>query len=302
MEPDKSVTQPEADMPALAARFRKMLAAEQAQVIPGVVDVITAKVAHKEGFKALYFSGAALAISMGLPNPGLISLTELATAVRRIISAVRAPLIVDVDFELGESGNLARTVVEMESAGAAAILLDDQATANRDGHPNATPIIRIEPMLRTLAAAKAARRGELVIIARTDGRTVEGLATVIDRARLYLEAGADAIFPESLEGLENFSEFAKRVNAPLVANLAESGKTPSIDAYALGELGYKAVLFPHSPFRVALKGVANAYRKLRRSGTQQSLLDAMMTQREIDDLIDYNASEEIGRETTTSGR
>jgi len=292
MESPKFTKPPDGESIGLPARFRNMLEGEKVQVIPGVVDVITAKIAHKEGFRAIYFSGAAFAMSMGLPNPRMIPMQELTISIQRIVAAVRAPLIVDIDAEIGEGANLTKTVLAMETAGAAAIVLGDQPGPNRAEPGEITPVVRAEPLARRLATAKSARRDDLVIIARTDARSSEGLQQVIDRANFYLATGADAIFAEGLERQEDFAELSKSVKGPLITNLAESGPEPSLDAYVLGELGYKAVLFPHSPFRVALRAVANSYRRLRRFGTQHNLIDVMITQREIDDLLDYNANEE----------
>ncbi|HEY6330131.1 MAG TPA: methylisocitrate lyase, partial [Blastocatellia bacterium] len=264
-----------------ASAFRTMLSNGEGLVAPGVFNAVTALLAEKQGFKVGYFSGGAFAVEMGLPDIGLFSLTELADAVRRITSVSTIPLVVDADTGFGEPVNVMRTVTELEAAGAAAVHLEDQAMPKRCGHLDGKQLISREAMLQKILAAKEARKGRIVIIARTDARSTLGMSAAIGRACAYLEAGADVIFPEALESLEEFREFAREVQAPLVANMTEFGKTPYIEAERFHKAGFKLVLFPQSAFRVALKAVADVYRELMTSGTQSNLIESMMTRREI---------------------
>jgi methylisocitrate lyase len=280
--------------------FRRMLAEDGIVVAPGVFNAITAQLAEKSGFKAVYFSGGAFANSMGLPDLGMFTLSELVGAVRRIIPLVEVPLIVDIDTGFGEAGNVMRTVAEMERAGVAAVHLEDQVMPKRCGHLEGKQVVAVEGMIQKIVAAKEARRGELVLIARTDARGVHGLDAAIERAKAYLKAGADMIFPEALETPDEFSKFAKEIDAPLLANMTEFGKTPYMDVAKFQTMGYKAVIFPQTAFRVMLKAVADTYRELVASGTQKGLLDRMMTRNEIYELIDYYSYESADKRTASA--
>jgi len=191
--------------------LRRMLAEDGIVVAPGVFNTITALLAQKTGFKALYFSGGAFANSMGLPDLGVFTLSELVGAVRQITPLIKIPLIVDVDTGFGETGNVMRTVAEIERAGVAAIHLEDQVMPKRCGHLAGKQVVAVEGMLQKIVAAKEARTGDLVLIARTDARAIHGLDAAIERAKAYVKAGADAIFPEALETPEEFAQFAKRI-------------------------------------------------------------------------------------------
>jgi methylisocitrate lyase len=277
--------------------LRRMLAEDGIVVAPGVFNTITAQLAKKAGFKALYFSGGAFANSVGLPDLGMFTLSELVGAVRHITPLVEVPLIVDVDTGFGEAGNVMRTVAEMERAGVAAIHLEDQVMPKRCGHLAGKQVVAVEGMIQKIVAAKEARTGELVLIARTDARAIHGLDAAIERAKAYLKAGADMIFPEALETPEEFSKFAKEIDAPLIANMTEFGKTPYMDVAQFQTLGYKVVIFPQTAFRVMLKAVADTYKELMASGTQKGLLDRMMTRNEIYELIGYYSYESADKRT-----
>ncbi len=282
------------------ARLRRILSGKRTIAVPGVFNPAVALLAGEAGFECLYFSGAAFANSMGLPDLGVTTLTEVAEAAGRISAAVPSlPLIVDVDTGFGEAVNVSRTVHEMEKAGAAAIQIEDQVMPKRCGHLDGKEVVEPAEMAKKVIAAKAAAKTELVIIARTDAAETEGLDGAIARARLYQKAGADVIFPEALNSKEEFAEFAKKVKGPLLANMTEFGKTPFLslsDFSKLGE-GYKLVIFPVTTFRVAMKAMREALRELSKSGTQRALLEKMMTRKEFYELTDYRFLENADRAT-----
>jgi methylisocitrate lyase len=276
------------------ARLRKLLSGKKTIATPGVFNPAVALLAEEAGFECLYFSGAAFANSMGLPDLGVTTLSEVAEAAGRVAAAVPSlPLIVDVDTGFGEAVNVARTVREMEKAGAAAIQIEDQVMPKRCGHLDGKEVVEPAEMAKKIIAAKAAAKTELVIIARTDAAETEGLDGAIQRARLYQRAGADVIFPEALRSAEEFAEFAKKVRGPLLANMTEFGKSPYLslsDFSRLGE-GYKIVIFPVTAFRVAMKAMRDALEEISKSGTQRALLEKMMTRDEFYELTDYRSLE-----------
>ncbi|HEV2390377.1 MAG TPA: methylisocitrate lyase [Nitrososphaerales archaeon] len=276
------------------ATLRRLLSGKRTIAIPGVFNPAVALLAEEAGFECLYFSGAALANSMGLPDLGVTTLSEVAEAAGRVSAAVPSlPLIVDADTGFGETVNVARTVREMEKAGAAAIQIEDQVMPKRCGHLDGKEVVEPSEMAKKIIAAKAAARTELVIIARTDAAEKEGLDGAIARARLYQKAGADVIFPEALKSAEDFAEFASKVRGPLMANMTEFGKTPYLSVSDFSRLGdgYKLVIFPVTTFRVAMKAVRDALRELSKSGTQKALLSKMMTRNEFYELTDYRSME-----------
>ena len=282
------------------ARLRGLLSGKNTIATPGVFNPAVALLAEQAGFECLYFSGAAFANSMGLPDLGVTTLSEVAEAAGRITAAVPSlPLIVDVDTGFGETVNVARTVREMERAGAAAIQIEDQVMPKRCGHLDGKEVVEPAEMAKKIIAAKAAAKTGLVIIARTDAAETEGLDGAIGRARLYQKAGADVIFPEALKSAEEFAEFARKVKGPLLANMTEFGKTPYLslsDFSRLGE-GYKLVIFPVTTFRVAMKAMRDALKEISRSGTQKALLGKMMTRNEFYELTDYRSLERADKAT-----
>jgi methylisocitrate lyase len=284
------------------AKLKRALAQKHIVVAPGVFNAIVAQLGQKFGFKALYFSGGGFANSMGLPDLGLTTLTEVGEAVRTITSVVDVPLIVDVDTGFGEAVNVARTVSQMEKAGAAAIHLEDQVMPKKCGHLPHKQLVTADDMVKKLLAAVESRKNGLLLVARTDARAVEGLDAAIERARLYVRAGADIIFPEALESEEEFREFARKVNSPLLANMTEFGKTPMIETSQFEKMGYKIVIFPMTAFRVMLKAVEETFRELKTSGTQKKLVAKMMSRQEIYELIDYYRSEDLDKRLVNKAR
>jgi len=278
--------------PGLA--LRRLLEERDIVVAPGVFNPAVALLAEKMGFEALYLSGAALTGSLAMPDLGIITLTELALFTSYITRVVSVPLIVDADTGFGEAINVQRTVRELEQAGAAAIQIEDQVLPKKCGHLSGKKLVPPEEMVKKIIAAVEARRRDTVIIARTDARSVEGLDSAVERAKLYVEAGADVIFPEALRSLEEFEYFAKQLpGVPLLANMTEFGKTPYLTVEQFKQAGFKIVIFPVTTFRYAMGAVREALRVLKEEGTQKPLLDKMMTRWEFYELIGYKVYEEV---------
>jgi methylisocitrate lyase len=274
----------------LSEVFRK----EKFLIIPGVFNPFTALLAEKVGFKAVYLSGGALTSSLGLPDIGIISLEELASEVRKIREVTQIPMIVDADTGFGEAINVYRTVRVLEKAGANAIQIEDQKMPKKCGHLDGKEVVERSVMVSKIKAALEARKDAL-IIARVDSNDVFGLEDAIERAKEYVDAGADIIFPEALHSKEEFAKFAKEVKAPLLANMTEFGKTPLITAKEFEELGYKYVIFPVTIFRVAAKAMKDALEVLLNEGTQKSLIDKMMTRKEQYEVINYDFYDKLDK-------
>jgi methylisocitrate lyase len=266
-------------------------------LVPGVFNALTALMAQNLGFKAVYVSGAAVTASMALPDIGLITMDEMVRTVKYIVDAVDIPVIVDIDTGYGEALNVMRAVREFEAVGAAGIQLEDQVLPKKCGHLSGKALIPPEEMAKKIKAAVEARRNpDFVIIARTDAVGVTGFEDAVERAKLYLEVGADVIFPEALRTEEEFREFAKRVKAPLLANMTEFGVSPLIPAKRLEEYGYKFVIFPVTALRVAMYAIREVFKTIMEEGTQVSWLDKMLTRKELYELIRYYDYEKLDYE------
>ena len=278
--------------PSPGRRLRDALAAGPV-LLPGVFNALVARLAERQGFKAVYLSGAALSASHALPDVGLVTLTEFAAAAQSITQATSLPLVCDADTGFGEALHVERTASLFESAGAAGIHLEDQQMPKRCGHLSGKALVEPEVMAAKLRAAVAARRDpDFFLIARTDARGVTGFADAVRRSNLYRQAGADAIFPEALETPEEFAAFAREVPGPLLANMTEFGKSSLLDATALAELGYRLILFPVTTLRVALKAAELALAEIMARGTQAAALDQMLTRAQLYDLLGYTGYEE----------
>jgi methylisocitrate lyase len=261
-------------------------------VLPGVFCPLVARLAERQGFRGVYLSGAAFSASLGLPDIGLVTAAEFADEARRIAAATELPLLCDADTGFGEALAAERTVRLYESAGAAGLHLEDQVLPKRCGHLSGKQLVDADAMCAKLRAAVAARRDPgFVLVARTDARGVSGYADAVDRARRYLDAGADAVFPEALETPQEFEWFARDVPAPLLANLTEFGKTPPLDAQTLGDMGYKMVIFPVSAFRSALKAAERTLQAIRRDGHPRATQPDMLTRQELYDHLGYDGYE-----------
>jgi methylisocitrate lyase len=285
-----------------ADSLRKLIGGDKIVVAPGVFSPSVAKLAEKTGFKVLYFSGAGFSNLLALPDLGMTTLTEVASAAKQIASQVRVPLIVDADTGFGEALNVARTVEEMKSAGAAAVHFEDQVLPKRCGHLEGKELVDIEEMVKKLVSANEAAEGKILIIARTDARTVEGLDSSIERAVAYARAGADMIFPEALESREEFAEFRRKIELPLMANMTEFGRTPYMSVREFDSLGYNLVIFPVTAFRAAMKAVKDTLLTLKSEGTQKGMLGSLMTRKEFYELIDYYRYEDADRKALNAAR
>jgi methylisocitrate lyase len=270
--------------------------AKEAIAVPGVFDAVVARMAEQLGFSSVYLSGAALSAAAGLPDIGLLTVTEFVEQARRIAQATSVPLVCDADTGFGETVNVERTIQLFESAGAAGIHLEDQELPKRCGHLSGKCLVEPNEMSSKIRAATAARTDpDFVIIARTDSRSVAGFEDAVLRAKVYLEAGADAIFPEALETREEFAAFAKKINAPLLANMTEFGRSPLIDFNDLAAMGYRMVLYPLSAYRSALKAAQLTLGDIKNRGHQHDRLPQMLTRRELYDLLQYKDYEERDR-------
>ncbi len=289
--------------PSRNSRFRALIAKGIVQ-IPGAFNALAAREIEKANFEAVYLSGAGLANAVyGLPDVGLTTLTEAVEHARRIVSAVKIPVVSDCDTGFGDSINAARSVELMEAAGVSAIHLEDQVLPKKCGHLDGKELISAEAMAEKLRAACAARSDkDFMIIARTDARGVTSFDDAVDRAKRYLDAGADAIFPEAMQSAEELAKFAEKVKAPLMANMTEFGKTPLLPLAELTRLGYRMVIYPQTALRVAFKAIAEMLADLRRTGDQNAWLPKMQTRQELYDLLDYDGLNQIDAAATKRSR
>ncbi len=275
----------------------KELIKENIVVMPGAFNAISARLVERAGFKALYISGAGLANGVAaMPDIGLLTMTEVLTQSKYIIDAVDIPCIIDGDTGFGEAINVMMMIKEMEGLGASGVHMEDQEMPKKCGHLSGKRLVSPEAMAVKIAAAVEARTDpDFLIIARTDARAVEGIDGAIKRANVYLEAGADAIFPEALESKEEFVLFRKEISVPLLANMTEFGKSPYTSVKEFEDMGYDMVIFPLTAFRVMLKSVANALSKLKTEGSQKAFIEEMMTRKELYEIIGYKDYEVIDK-------
>jgi methylisocitrate lyase len=280
--------------------------ARRTVVLPGGFNALTAKQIEHAGFDAVYVSGAAVSASRGLPDIGLLSMTEMAAEASTIAHAVSIPVLGDIDTGFGPPLVVARTIEEFERAGLAGVQLEDQEMPKRCGHlPGKRLVSRAEMVAKVRAACAARRDSDFIIVARTDARGVEGLDAAVTRAQAYADAGADVIFPEALESLDEFRLFAERLakaglGLPLLANMTEFGRTPYLNVKDFEEAGYRLVLFPVTALRVAAKAVETMLQALKARGSQRDSADKMLTRQELYDLLGYHEYEE--RERTLRDR
>jgi methylisocitrate lyase len=276
-----------ADLPEqpAGARFRNLLARHEILRLPGAHNGMAALQAKAAGFEALYLSGAAMTASMGLPDLGMITVDEVSFFVRQIVRASALPLLVDGDTGYGEALNVMHMVRCFEEAGAGAVHLEDQLLPKKCGHLNDKKLADPQDMAAKVAAAARARR-HLVVIARTDAAASEGMAGAVDRAKRYMDAGADAIFPEALNTRAMFEEFAAAMpGVPLLANMTEFGRTPFFTADEFASMGYRMVIWPVSSLRVANKAQAELYATIARDGSTEAMLNRMQTRAELYETI-----------------
>ena len=283
-----------ADLPTAPAgeRFRALLARPGIMQMPGAHNGMAALQARAAGFEALYLSGAAMTASMGLPDLGIITVDEVAFFIRQVARS-GLPVLVDGDTGYGEALNAMNMVRVFEDAGAGAVHIEDQLLPKKCGHLNDKRLADARDMAAKVAAAARARR-HLVVIARTDAAASEGMDGAVARARLYMEAGADAIFPEALNTAEMFTEFARRMpGVKLLANMTEFGRTPFFTAAEFEAMGYRMVIWPVSALRVANRAQERLYAAIRRDGGTHRMADEMQTRAELYAAIDYAGYEAL---------
>ena len=274
-------------------RFRALLDRPAILQMPGAHLGIAALLARRAGFEALYLSGAAMSATMGLPDLGMITVDDVCFHIRQVARAGGLPMLVDGDTGYGEALNVMHMVRAFEESGAGAVHLEDQVLPKKCGHLNDKKLADARDMAAKVAAARRARR-HLYIIARTDAVASEGMDGAVARAKLYLEAGADAIFPEALVTREMFAEFAHRMpGVKLLANMTEFGRTPFLTAQEFQDLGYAMVIWPVSHLRVATKAMEQLYAAIRTDGGTQNMLDRMQTRAELYETIGYHTYEAL---------
>ncbi|GAA3939469.1 methylisocitrate lyase [Pseudoclavibacter caeni] len=285
-----SKTTPEAKRRA----FREGLTSGRLLRFPGAFNALSAKLIQKKGFEGVYASGGVLANDLGLPDIGLTTLTEVAGRVHTYARATDLPVLVDADTGFGEAMNVARTVQELEDAGVAGIHIEDQVNPKRCGHLDGKQVVDQATAVNRIKAAVDARRDDnLVILARTDIRGSEGLQAAIDRAKALIDAGADGIFPEALRDLGEFEAFRKAVDAPLLANMTEFGKSELFTNQQLEDLGFNLVIYPVSLQRLALGAAERGLDTIIAEGSLRSQVESMQTRADLYDLVDYAAYNEF---------
>ncbi|MBS4207287.1 methylisocitrate lyase [Bacillus sp. FJAT-50079] len=276
----------------LADQFQQLISAESILQIPGAHDAMAALVAKQAGFSALYLSGAAYTASRGLPDLGIITSTEVAERARDIVRATNLPILVDIDTGFGGYLNVARAASEMVEAHVAAVQLEDQQLPKKCGHLNGKQLVSPEEMVQKIKVIKEVAPS-LMVVARTDARNSEGLENAIERAAAYVDAGADAIFPEALESEEEFRLFRNGIQAPLLANMTEFGKTPYYSADEFQKMGFQMVIYPVTSLRAAAKAYERMFQLIKSEGTQREGIKDMQTRSELYETISYYDYEKL---------
>lgn len=274
------------------SRLRELLST-RTLAIPGAFNALVAMQIERAGYEILYISGAAVSACRGVPDIGLLALSDMATEAGRIAHSVSIPAIVDADTGYGGPAQVAEAVRVFEEADLAGMQIEDQEAAKKCGHLAGKQLVPVAEMSAKIEAAVRAKTDRnFMIVARTDARAVEGLEAAIQRAVAYAEAGADALFPEALESAEEFRTFARQITrkgitVPLIANMTEFGKTPLLSVAEFESLGYRGVLFPVTALRMALQAVERLLAELKLLGSQKDRLHHMMTRRELYSLLRY---------------
>lgn len=270
--------------------FRERLATGELLQFPGAFNPLSAKLIQRKGFDGVYISGAVLAADLGLPDIGLTTLTEVAGRSQQIARMTDLPALVDADTGFGEPLNLARTVQTLEDAGVAGLHIEDQVNPKRCGHLDGKAVVDSDTAIKRIASAVDARRDQnLLIMARTDIRAVDGMAAAIDRAKRLVDAGADAIFPEAMKDLSEFEAIRAAVEVPVLANMTEFGKSALFTKQQLQDVGINIVIYPVSLLRLAMGSAMRGLDSLKEQGSLQSVVGEMQTRAELYDLLDYEA-------------
>lgn len=268
--------------------LRDHLATGELLQLPGAFTPLSARLIEAKGFDGVYVSGAVLSAELGLPDIGLTTLTEVADRAQQIARMTELPVLVDADTGFGEPLNVARTVQTLEEAGVAALHIEDQVNPKRCGHLDGKAVVDEVTSVRRITAAVQARRDpNLVIMARTDIRALDGLPTAIDRARRLVDAGADAIFPEAMRDLGEFEAVCAAIDVPVLANMTEFGKSELFTAQQLADVGVNIVIYPVSLLRIAMGAVMRALETLKAEGSLRAQVPTMQTRAELYQLLDY---------------
>ena len=270
--------------------FRERLATGELLQFPGAFNPLSAKLIQRKGFDGVYISGAVLAADLGLPDIGLTTLSEVAGRSQQIARMTDLPALVDADTGFGEPLNLARTVQTLEDAGIAGLHIEDQVNPKRCGHLDGKAVVDSDTAIKRIASAVDARRDpNLLIMARTDIRAVDGMAAAIDRAKRLVDAGADAIFPEAMKDLSEFEAIRAAVDVPVLANMTEFGKSELFTKQQLQDVGINIVIYPVSLLRLAMGSAMRGLDSLKEQGSLQGVVGEMQTRAELYDLLDYEA-------------
>lgn len=270
------------------ASFRRGLESGKILKFPGAHAPLVAMEIEKQGFDGVYISGAALSADLGLPDIGLTTLSEVAQRGRQIARVTNLPAMIDIDTGFGEAMSAARTIQELEELGLSGCHLEDQVNPKRCGHLDNKTLVPIDEMIRKISAAANAKTDRnFMLFARTDARATEGMDKAIDRAKAYVDAGADAIFPEAMQNENEFEIFRRAIDVPMMANMTEFGKSPLLSARTLAEIGYNLVIYPVTTLRLAMGAVQKGLAEIAETGTQSGLVQEMQTRAQLYDLIRY---------------
>ncbi|MGR5151494.1 methylisocitrate lyase [Photobacterium swingsii] len=274
-------------------RFRHAVATNHPLQIVGAINPYCAMMAEQVGHQAIYLSGGGIAnASYGLPDLGITTLNDVLEDVRRVTAASSLPLLVDIDTGFGGAFNIARTIREVEKAGAAAVHIEDQVAQKRCGHrPNKAIVSQQEMVDRIKACVDAKTDRDFVVMARTDALAVEGMEAAIERAVACVDAGADMIFPEAINTLAQYQQFSDAIDVPILANITEFGQTPLFSGEELAECGVDMVLYPLSAFRAMNQAALNVYQHLKNDGHQRQVVDEMQTREALYQFLGYHQYE-----------
>ncbi len=279
---------PQVDASTKRRILREKLLTGKLLRFPGAFSPLVAMLIEEQGWDGVYISGAVLANDLGLPDLGLTTMSEVTQRGRQIARATSLPALIDIDTGFGEPMNVARTVIELQELGLAGCHLEDQINPKRCGHLDHKQLVAPDIMVQKIKAAAEAKQDEhFLLIARTDARESEGLEKAIDRAKAYVDAGADMIFPEALHDEREFAVFRQSLTVPLLANMTEFGKSPLLTTRQLEELGYNLVIYPVTGLRLAMKAVEEGLTILKNHGSQGSLLSQMQTRKRLYELLQY---------------
>lgn len=269
--------------------FREALRSGKLLQFPGAYNPLSALLIEQTGFEGVYCSGAVIANSIGLPDIGLTTLTEVNHFAGDVAGAVSLPVIVDIDTGFGETMNVVRTIQELEYLGIAGCHIEDQVNPKRCGHLDNKDIVTTDVMVQKIsAAAKGKQDANFLLIARTDARASEGLEKAIERAKAYVDAGAEMIFPEAMQNEKEFETFRKAINVPLLANMTEFGKSKLLSKKELENLGYNIVIYPVTLQRLAMKAVEEGLKEIKEQGTQEGLVGKMQTRQRLYEVLKYS--------------